>query len=319
MNTAVQEAEALDAYSQAIATAVERISPTVVQVVTGRSSQRSGPHQGIGSGVIYSHEGHILTNAHVVAGARRVQVTLADGRTLPAGVVGADPAQDLAVLRVAQRHLPVAEFRAASLRIGQLVIAIGHPYGLGSSVTAGVVSALDRSLTPNAEYRLSHLIQTDTSINPGNSGGPLVDAQGRVVGITTAILPFAQGVGFAIPTSTTYDVIGRVTEEHRQRMSQGLLGISGLDISLEAGQLSGWHAPQQTSGVLLLDVAPGGAAHYASLRSGDILLMLEEHPLISVDALRNALQQLKHHTPWRVNFLRDGLQRQVSVLPQRHV
>lgn len=318
MKTTVQEVEALDAYSQAISTAVERVAPTMVQVETGQRSQR-GMHshgKGIGSGVIYSHEGHIITNAHVVQGASRVVVTLADGRAFPAGVVGIEPAQDLAVLRVAQTHLPVAEFRAAPLRVGQLVIAIGHPYGLSATVTAGVISALNRSLTVSAQYKLEHLIQTDTSINPGNSGGPLVDAQGRVVGITTAILPFAQGVGFAIPTSTTYDVIGHVTEAHRQRMRQGVLGISGLDINLDDSSITRQDTLKQNRGVLLLEVAHGGAAHYASLRSGDVLLALEEQPVTGVDELRTALQKLKGRTPWRVTFLREGRQRHVSLLPQ---
>src|SRR6266542_5424688 len=234
MSTVIQEHEAMDAYSHAITTAAERAGPAVVKVETGRGGQRGrGPDQGIGSGVIYSSDGSILTNAHVVAGASRVLVTLPDGRSLPAGVIGTQPERDLAVLRVGQGRLPVAELYAAPPRVGQLVIAIGNPYGLDFTVTAGVVSALNRSLPLDRDTKLSQLIQTDTPINPGNSGGPLVDVQGRVVGITTAILPFAQGLGFAIPASAALDVIGQLTELHRQGISRGTLGISGLDVRLD--------------------------------------------------------------------------------------
>jgi S1-C subfamily serine protease len=318
MNTVLEETEALDAYSQAITTAAERAGPAVVKVETGRgevqSRRRGEPQQGLGSGVLYSSEGFVLTNAHVVAGARKVQVTLPDGRSFPAGVVGAEPGQDLAVLRVGERGLPVAELYGGPLRVGQLVIAIGNPYGLDFTVTTGVVSALGRSLPLNENQRLEHLIQTDTSINPGNSGGPLVDVRGRVIGITTAILPFAQGLGFAVPTSSAYEVIGRILERHRQGISKGALGISGLDIDLSEEQVR-QNNLQQRSGVLLLEVAPGSPAARASLHNGDIILALDDKRTDSVNALRNAVQSLMNHSPWRVTFLREGRQRQVSVVP----
>ncbi len=320
MSTAVQEAAALDAYSRAITTAAERAGPAVVKVETGRRSTGAGPgrgrddQQGVGSGVIYSSDGRILTNAHVVAGARRVQVTLPDGRTLPAGVLGAEPDQDLAVLRVAAPNLPVAELSGAALRVGQLVVAIGNPYGLDFTVTAGVVSALNRSLPIDQRRKLEQLIQTDTPINPGNSGGPLVDVQGRVVGITTAILPFAQGLGFAIPTSSAYAVIGRITEAHQRSLQRGVLGISGLDLKLEESAVRQNNLDQR-SGVLLLEVVPGGAAERASLRGGDILIALEDRRIETVEALRNAVAALKGRSPWRVTFLREGRRRSVSLVP----
>lgn len=305
MSVATQEAEALDAYSQAITTAAERVGPAVVKVETGRTNQRGNPGDGIGSGVIYSSDGYILTNAHVVAGASRVLVTLPDGRKLPAGVSGAEPAQDLAVLRVAEGRLPVAELSAIPLRVGQLVVAIGNPYGLDFTVTAGVVSALGRTLPTGTNQKLEQLIQTDTPINPGNSGGPLVDVRGRVVGITTAIMPFAQGLGFAIPTTTAYAVIGRILNKHRQSMARGTLGISAVDHKLN----------EQQRGVLLLEVATNSAAARASLRRGDVLLALEDRRTDTVEALRNAVQSLKGRSPWRVTFLREGRQRQVSLVP----
>ena len=303
----------MDAYSHAITTAAERAGPAVVKVETGRGAQR-GRGQGIGSGVIYSSEGYILTNAHVVAGASRVQVTLPDGRVLPAGVIGARPERDLAVLRVGQGGLPVAELYAAPLRVGQLVVAIGNPYGLDFTVTAGGVSALNRSLPLDRSTTLGQLIQTDTPINPGNSGGPLVDVQGRVIGITTAILPYAQGLGFAIPISSALDVIGQLTEAHRQGIGRGVLGISGLDVPI-GDDLRRALTLEQPSGVLLLEVAPGGAAARASLHSGDIILSLGDHRTDSVDALRQAVQSLKGRSPWPVSFLRDGRRRRVSLVP----
>ena len=296
MSTAEQEHEALDAYSHAISTAAERAGPAVVKVETGRGGRGGrGPQQGVGSGVIYSSAGYILTNAHVVAGASRVQVTLADGRSLLAGVIGAQPERDLAVLRV-----------------GQLVVAIGNPYGLDFTVTAGVVSALNRSLPLDRSTKLGQLIQTDTPINPGNSSGPLVDVQGRVVGITTAILPFAQGLGFAIPVATALDAIGQITEQHRQGIGRVVLGISGLDVRIDEAlqRLAG-----QPSGVLLLEVAPGGAAERASLHSGDIVLALGDRPTETVDALRQAVQALKGSSPWQVSFLREGKRRRVALTP----
>jgi serine protease Do len=316
--SSIDEAAALDAYSQAITNAAERAGPAVVKIETGRGNRmpdgRPGPQQGLGSGVVYSSEGYILTNAHVVAGARRVLVTLADGRRFPAGVVGSEPERDLAVLRVAEGNLPVAQLSAAPLRVGQLVVAIGNPFGFDFTVTAGVVSALNRSLPVGPGQQLGELLQTDTPINPGNSGGPLVDVQGRVVGITTAIVPWGQGLGFAVPTSTAYAVIGRVTETHRQSISRGKLGISGLDLPIDDNVIRS-NRLSQRSGVLLLEVAADGAADRASLRSGDILLSLEERKVETVDALRRVVQSIKHQRPWRVGFLRDGRLRTVNLAP----
>jgi S1-C subfamily serine protease len=264
--------------------------------------------------VIYSSDGHILTNAHVVAGASRVLVSLPDGRRLPAGVLGSEPANDLAVLRVAESGLPVAHLSAAPLRIGQLVIAIGNPFGFDFTVTAGVVSALNRSLPTGPGQQLEQLIQTDTPINPGNSGGPLADVLGRVVGITTAIVPWGQGLGFVVPTATAYAVIARITEAHRSAISRGALGISGLDTALDDTTARENGADQRT-GVLLLEVAPNSPAEQASLRSGDILLSIEEHRVETVDALRKAVQALRGRSPWRVSFLREGRRRSVSLQP----
>jgi S1-C subfamily serine protease len=310
----VDETKIWNNYERAVMTAAERVGPAVVKIETGRARQGDPQQQGVGSGVIYSRDGAILTNAHVVAGASRVVVTLPDGRSLPAGVVGAQPERDLAVLQIGAGSLPVAELSQAPLRVGQMVVAIGNPYGLDFTVTAGVVSALNRSLPIGEGRKLEQLIQTDTPINPGNSGGPLVDVQGRVIGITTAILPFAQGLGFAIPVATAYEVIARVVERHRQELRRGALGISGLDVAIDESIKRSQRLVQR-SGVLLLEVTTGGAAERASLRSGDIILSLSDRTTETVNALRQAVESLKGVSPWRVGFLRDGRRRQVTLVP----
>lgn len=320
---AIDETAILDAYSHAITTAAERAGPAVVKIETGRGSQngrsrQSRFDQGLGSGVIYSSDGHILTNAHVVAGANRVLVSLPDGRNMPAGVVGSAPEKDLAVLRVAQSGLPVAELSAAQLRVGQLVIAIGNPFGFDFTVTTGVISALNRSLPTSQNRPLEPLLQTDTSINPGNSGGPLVDVRGRVVGITTAIVPYAQGIGFAVPTSTALDVIGRITDEHRASLAGGALGISALDTRLEEATIN-TNSLQQQKGVLLLEVAATGSAARASLRAGDIVLALDDQVIENVDTLKRAIEKLRGQSPWRITFLREGRKRAVSLVPNGQV
>jgi len=199
MSTNERDVEALDAYSQAVTKAAERVGPAVVRIDIEREGWRfsrsngNGPDfgGGLGSGFIFASDGQILTNAHVVGQARRIKVTLADGRSFDAGLVGSEPDVDVAVLRIGADHLPVAELGRAPLKVGQLVIAVGNPYGLNWTVTAGVVSALDRTLSAPGVRKMTNLIQTDTPINPGNSGGPLVDSRGRVVRITTAMLPMA--------------------------------------------------------------------------------------------------------------------------------
>jgi len=224
MSTNERDVEALDAYSQAVTKAAERVGPAVVRIDIEREGWRfsrsdgNGPEfgGGLGSGFIFASDGQILTNAHVVGQARRIKVTLADGRSFDAGLVGSEPDVDVAVLRIGADHLPVVELGRAPLKVGQLVIAVGNPYGLNWTVTAGVVSALDRTLSAPGVHKMTNLIQTDTPINPGNSGGPLVDSKGRVVGITTAMMPMAQGLGFSIPLDTVKSAIARVMQRREK-------------------------------------------------------------------------------------------------------
>src|SRR2546423_4607487 len=224
MSTNQRDAQALDAYSNAVTGAAERVGPAVVRIDIEREGGRIARTVfggGLGSGFIFASDGQILTNAHVVANARRIRVTLADGRTFDAGLVGKDSEVDVALLRIGADRLPVAELGRVPLRVGQLVIAVGNPYGLNWTVTAGVISALGRTLEAPGIRKMTNLIQTDTSINPGNSGGPLVDSAGRVIGITTAMMPMAQGLGFSIPLETVKSVLARVTQK-REAPSTGV-------------------------------------------------------------------------------------------------
>src|SRR5713226_8685702 len=230
MSTNEKDAQALDAYSNAVTGAAERVGPAVVRIdiePEGGRLARTVFGNGLGSGFIFASDGQILTNAHVVANARRIRVTLADGRTFDAGLVGSDSEVDVAVLRIGADRLPVAELGRAPLKVGQLVLAVGNPYGLNWTVTAGVVSALDRTLSAPGVSKMTNLIQTDTPINPGNSGGPLVDSKGRVVGITTAMMPMAQGLGFSIPLDTLKSAIARINQKREAKPNGVSMGVGG--------------------------------------------------------------------------------------------
>src|SRR2546430_2341661 len=251
IDTNEKDEQALDAYSRSVTAAAETVGPSVVRIDLEHEGRRSGPYNmprqygGVGSGFIFASDGQILTNAHVVAKARRVKVTLADGRTFDASLVGSEPDVDIALLRIGADHLPVAELGRGPLRVGQLVIAVGNPYGLNWTVTAGVVSALGRTLQAPGTRKMTDLIQTDTSINPGNSGGPLVDSAGRVVGITTAMMPMAQGLGFSIPLDTIKDAIARITRQHETRTSSAAsLGVGGMRVQFDPALRQNLHLPQ---------------------------------------------------------------------------
>src|SRR5690349_14323031 len=276
------DTQALDAYSNAVTTAAERVGPAVVRIDLEREGGRYGPYNqprpdyggGLGSGFIFASDGQILTNAHVVEQARRIRVTLADGRTFDAGLIGSDPDVDVAVLRIGAERLPVAELGRTPLRVGQLVIAVGNPYGLNWTVTAGVVSALGRSLEARGHRKMTNLIQTDTSINPGNSGGPLVDSGGRVVGITTAMMPMAQGLGFSIPLETIKSALARIYQRREAPPAGISLGVGGMRVPLDPALRQRLHLTQQF-GMELLEIRPGGPADHAELKRLDIVIAAE--------------------------------------------
>lgn len=307
--TPTTDDQALDAYSRAVSNAAERVGPAVVRidvqkpVAQGRGRRRRNGGS-VGTGVLYASSGAIITNSHVVHGAQSLQVTLADGRR-STGAVAADwPSQDLAVVRISGRGLPVAHLSQRPLRVGQLVVAVGTAYGLGGTVTAGVVSALNRRLDGS---NLEGLIQTDTPINPGNSGGPLVDAEGRVVGINVAILPYARGIGFAIPTTTVLD-----------RLAALAAGEAGSAPSPSDGWRLGIGGVAATGGVLVLEVHPDSPAARASLRGNDLITAVDGHEVRTPADLTSALAAAAaggvEHPMAEVAFVREGRQRRVTVL-----
>jgi serine protease Do len=321
MSTNEKDAQALDAYSHAVTTAAELVGPAVVRIDIEREGMRFGPLNvpvpefggGVGSGFIFSSDGQILTNAHVVERARRIRVTLADGRTFDAGLVGSDPEVDVAVLRIGADHLPVAELGRAPLKVGQLVIAVGNPYGLNWTVTAGVVSALGRSLNVPGTRKMTNLIQTDTSINPGNSGGPLVDSFGRVVGITTAMMPMAQGLGFSIPLDGVKSAIARITRKHEEKRSAVSLGVGGMRVRLDATLQRSLNLIQQF-GMELLEIHRGAPAERAELKRLDIIIAADGEPVTEPRDLQRIVRRHVAGEKLTINFLRGGKQRKVTVV-----
>jgi serine protease Do len=315
------DTQALDAYSNAVTTAAERVGPAVVRIDLEREGGRYGPYNvprpeyggGLGSGFIFASDGQILTNAHVVERARRIQVTLADGRTFDAGLVGSDPDVDVAVLRIGADHLPVAELGRAPLRVGQLVIAVGNPYGLNWTVTAGVVSALGRSLSAPSIRKMTNLIQTDTSINPGNSGGPLVDSMGRVVGITTAMMPMAQGLGFSIPLDTVKSAIARIQQKREAKTTGVSMGVGGMRVPLDATLRKQLNLTQQF-GMEVLEVRHDGPAERAEIKRMDVIITAESEAVTEPRDLQRVVRRHQVGEKVAINFLRGGKQRKVTVV-----
>jgi S1-C subfamily serine protease len=275
--------ELLDAYSRAVTRAAEQVSPAVVNVEV---VQRQGG-RGSGSGFLFTPDGLILTNSHVVHRASRVDVTLTDGRRTQADLVGEDPDTDLAVLRIDAPGLaPVALGDSRSLRVGQVVIAIGNPYGFQYSVTAGVVSALGRSLRARSGRLIDDVIQTDAALNPGNSGGPLVTAQGKVAGVNTAVILPAQGLCFAIPINTAKLVAGRLIKDGKIR--RGYLGLGGQNVPISRRLVRTHHLGTET-GILVVSLEEEGAAKQAGLAEGDIIARYGVHPVAGIDDLHRLL------------------------------
>lgn len=319
MSIEEQDAQALDAYSRSVTTAAERVGPAVVRIDIEREGGRfraygyGRPESGLGSGFIFSSDGQVLTNAHVVSQARRIRVTLADERSFDAGLVGADPDVDVAVVRIGADHLPVAEMSRAPLKVGQLVIAVGNPYGLNWTVTAGVVSALKRTLDTPGMHKMSGLIQTDTSINPGNSGGPLVDSRGRVVGITTAMMPMAQGLGFSIPLDTITLAVARMNQ-HRAGAPSGVsLGVGGMRVQLDDKLRQNLNLTQHY-GMELLEIRAGGPADQAELKRMDVIVGASGEQVSEPRDLQQIVRRYSAGQQIVINFLRGGKLRKVTAI-----
>jgi S1-C subfamily serine protease len=319
MTTEEKDAQALDAYSTAVTGAAETVGPAVVRIDIDREGgrlARSFFGGGLGSGFIFASDGQILTNAHVVAHARRIRVTLADGRVFDAGLVGAEPDVDVAVLRIGADHLPVSELGRAPLKVGQLVIAVGNPYGLNWTVTAGVVSALGRTLEGAPGMRkMANLIQTDTPINPGNSGGPLVDSLGRVVGITTAMMPLAQGLGFSIPLETVKSAIARINKRREARPSPAgvSMGVGGMRVRLDEAARKSLNLAQQY-GMEVVEIRHNSPAERAELKRLDIILSADSEAITQPGDLQRLVRRHRPGEKVPVSFLRGGKLRKVTVI-----
>jgi S1-C subfamily serine protease len=305
-----------DAYSVAVMTAVERVSPSVALIeVQGPPSRRRGmPQGGSGSGFVFTPDGLVLTNSHVVNGARQIHATLPDGQRFRADLVGDDPESDLAVVRVEGQGLPAVTLGdSESLRPGQLVIAIGNPYGFQYTVTAGVVSALGRSLRSRTGRLMDGIIQTDAALNPGNSGGPLVNARGEVVGVNTAVILPAQGLCFAIPITTARRVAGLLIRDGRIR--RAWLGVGGQNVPLPRRVASALRlaAPR---GVLVVSVEPNSPAARAGLRERDIVVALDDQPIGTVDDLHRELVEQRIGTPIRLTVIRELEKFSIELTPE---
>ncbi len=293
---AVPDDEALDAYSKAVVGAVDLVGPAVVSVYVGGDSgsrsargESSRERGGAGSGVVVTPDGYVLTNEHVVHGVDGARVSFVDGRTVSATVVGRDPATDLAVLRAQAGALPYARLASAkAIRVGQLVVAVGNPLGFESTVSAGVVSALGRSLRSRQGRLIEGIVQHTAALNPGNSGGPLVDARGRVVGINTAIIAMAQGIGFSVPAATAQWVLTEILTQGRVR--RAYLGISVRDrpIDLRLVRALGL---TETRAIEVIGRDESGPAVESDLRPGDLIVGVNETPIDGIDALHRHLSR----------------------------
>lgn len=320
---ALNDAALLDAYSQAVVGTAEKLSPSVVKIdVAQAAKSRSGEpreRQGGGSGFVFTPDGLILTNSHVVHEATRIQVSFADGRRFPASTIGDDPATDLAVVRVDIPNndapgLVVAPLGdSQKLRVGQLAIAIGNPYGFQYTVTAGVVSALGRSLRSYSGRMIDDVIQTDASLNPGNSGGPLVTSDGQVIGVNTATIMGAQGLCFAIGINTAKFVAGRLLQEGRIRRSY--IGVEAQTTPLHRRLVRFYNLPQET-GVVVISVTAGSPGQKAGLREGDVIVALDGKPIAGVDDLHRLLTDARVGVSSALTVLRWTERLELKVVPE---
>jgi len=314
-----EDNELIDAYSRAVIDAVDKVGPAVVNIevrqAKGRGPVSSTPKdlQGAGSGFIFAPDGFILTNSHVVHGASSIRVALPDGRGSGAYTVGDDPDTDLAVVRIDLADLIAAPFGdSASLRVGQMVIAIGNPYGFQTTVTAGVVSALGRSLRSQSGRLIDDVIQTDAALNPGNSGGPLVNSRGEVIGVNTAVILPAQGLCFAIAVNTVKFVAAGLMKEGRIRRSY--IGVGGQNVPLHRRIVRFYNLPVE-SGVLVQSVEANSPAERAALRFGDVILSFAGAPVAGIDDLHKFLTADKVAIPVPLVILRNTELITLQIIP----
>lgn len=309
----------LDAYSRAVTDAVEKVSPSVVNIEVRQSAPtpRSGEpreRRAGGSGFVFTPDGLILTNSHVVHNASQIEVTLSDGRRVPAHTIGDDPATDIAVIRIDAASLtPVQLGDSQQLRPGQMAIAIGNPYGFQSTVTAGVISALGRSLRSYSGRLIEDVIQTDAALNPGNSGGPLVNSQGEVIGVNTATILPAQGICFAIGINTAKFVTSRLLRDGRIRRSY--IGVSAQSVPIHRRVVRFYNLPKET-GVVIVGIEPNSPARTASLREGDLIVALDEKPIAGVDDLHRLLTDAQVGARCMLTIIRHTERLALPIFPE---
>jgi S1-C subfamily serine protease len=303
-----EELEALDAYSNVVVRVSEKLRPAVVNL--------RGRRGGEGSGILFTPDGFLLTNAHVVGDNERLRVRLNDGREMNGRLVGADPWTDIAVVQADANSLPFGELGDSNkLRVGQLVVAIGSPLGFESTVTAGVVSALGRTMRSITGHLVDNIIQTDAALNPGNSGGPLCDGQGRVIGINTAIIRPAQGICFAIPINMARHILPQLMQHGR--VMRGYLGLHGRNVPIPRAVAREFELPN-TSGVQVMAIEPGAPADQAGLLENDIIVRLGEQTVGSIDDLHKLLTSLPVGVPAQLLFLREQRLIERLAVPQEY-
>ena len=312
----------LDAYSRAVIQAAEQVSPAVVNIEVNKGANGQGPgrsrspgeRRGTGSGFVFTPDGFILTNSHVAHRATQLDVTLSDGREFKAELIGDDPATDLAVIRISGESLAPARLGdSQQVRVGQVAIAIGNPYGFQTTVTAGVVSALGRSLRTDSGRLVDNIIQTDAALNPGNSGGPLINSRGEVIGVNTAMILPAQGLCFAIAINTAKFVAGQLMQHGRVRRS--VIGVGGQDTPLRR-QLVRYHNLPAESGILVVSIEPHSPAQRAGLSEGDVIVGFGDQSIGGIDALHRLLthEQVGRQSPLTVLRRNDKLT--LNIVPE---
>ena len=312
----------LDAYSQAVIRAAEKVSPEVVKIDVRQRPKRQRMRtplppwgkQGSGSGFIFTPDGFILTNSHVVHGATRIEVTFPDGRQFHADLIGDDPDTDLAVIRInAPDLVPVPMGDSQSIRVGQLVIAIGNPYGFQCTVTTGVVSALGRSLRSRSGRLIENVIQTDAALNPGSSGGPLISTRGEAIGVNTAIILPAQGICFAIGINTAQLIAGQLIKDGRVRRSY--LGIAGHNVPIQR-RIVRLHDLSPEKGVLVIATEKNSPASRAGMQEGDIIIGFDGQPVAGIDDLHRLLTEKQAGVKSPITFIRRSEKLSVAIIPE---
>ncbi len=310
ISQSLTDEQLLDSYSRTVTGVAEKVSPAVVKIEVQHARRGAGG----GSGFIISRDGYIVTNSHVVHDANQIEVVLIDGRRYPAELIGDDPDTDLAVVRVDAPELtPVVLGDSATLKPGQVVVAIGNPYGFQTTITAGIVSALGRSMRSQSGRLIDGVIQTDAVLNPGNSGGPLVNSRGEVIGVNTGVILPAQGICFAVPVNTAQRVIGLLMRDGKVR--RGYLGVGGQNIDLPR-RLVRHHKLPATTAVLVVTVEPDSPARDAGVHEGDVIIAFNGETVGDIDALHRLLTATAIGVRAELTILRRGQKAAVAITPE---